>query len=152
MIDVIGDLIIALGVLATLATVGVGTLFTFSLMAALNLVTELSFRRTFFISFGVAMILPLILGTVVVGVLMDDQVQDEIRTELREALPPVEEIQETLPQLGRDLEDGTLDSNEIESLIEQAFPEADVQFDDGGIRIVTPDDTVTIDINPDDAQ
>ena len=152
MIDVIGDLIIALGVLATLATVGVGTLFAFSLMAALNLVTELSFRRTFFISFGVAMILPLILGTVVVGVLMDDQVQDEIRSELRDALPPVEEIQETLPQLGRDLEDGTLDRNEIEGLVEQAFPEADVQFDDEGIRITTPDDTVTIDIGQDDAE
>ncbi|WP_299192936.1 hypothetical protein [uncultured Erythrobacter sp.] len=152
MIDFIGDLIIALGVLATLAMLGVGTLFAFALMGALNLVTELSFKRIFFISFGAAMILPLLLGTVVIGVLADDEVQDEIRAELRDSLPPVEEIRQTLPQLQSDLEDGTLDSEEIERLIEQAVPGADVQIDDGGIRINTPDDGVAIDINPDAAE
>ena len=156
--DSFGDILVGIGVLLTLASFGIATFAAFGLMAALGLITEMSFKRIFFISFGVALFLPILFGGAMIGVLSDEQVQDEISAGLSEALPSSEGLVEELGDLApvteeelRGLEDGTITDEEIERRIEERLqrflPNAEVQVEDGDVQITTPDNAVNITID-----
>lgn len=156
--DSFGDILVGIGVLLTLASFGIATFAAFGLMAALGLVTELSFRRIFFISFGVALFVPILFGSAMIGVLSEEEVQTQISENLREALPSSEQLFEEIEGTfgptddeQRALEDGTMTPDELEQRLEERLqrvvPGADVQIEDGSVRIVTPDETVNIQID-----
>ena len=148
------EIFLGLGVLVTLAAMGVSTLVAFGLMALMGFVTEMSFRRIFFLSFGMTLLPSVLLGAILIGVLQDDDVQTEIRAELGDAIPesralPVN-LQDRLQQLEglRDGDrEGNLDTEDIERIIEESIPGSDVQIDDDGVRITTDDESVNIQIN-----
>ena len=152
------DIIISIGVLLTLASFGIATFAAFGLMAALGLITEMSFRRIFYISFGIALFLPILFGGAMIGVLSDADVQATINESLTEALPSSEGLAEELSNLSpiteeerRGLEDGTVTEEEVEQRIEERLqrllPGADVEIDNGDIQITTPDNSVNITID-----
>ena len=163
--DSFGDIIVGIGVLLTLASFGIATFAAFGLMAALGLFTEMSFRRIFFISFGVALFLPILFGGAMIGVLSEESNQQEIAEGLREVLPSTEQFAEELtnlnpvtPEERQALEDNSLSVDEreaieqriegrIEERVQQIFPDAEVQVDDDGVRITTPDNSVDITID-----
>ena len=148
------EIFLGLGVLVTLAAMGVSTLVAFGLMALMGFVTEMSFRRIFFLSFGMTLLPSVLLGAILIGVLQDDDVQTETRAELGDAIPesralPVN-LQDRLQQLEglRDGDrEGNLDTEDIERIIEESIPGSDVQIDDDGVRITTDDESVNIQIN-----
>ena len=148
------EIFLGMGVLVTLAAMGVSTLVAFGLMALMGFVTEMSFRRIFFLSFGMTLLPSVLLGAILIGVLQDDDVQTEIRAELGDAIPesralPVN-LQDRLQQLEglRDGDrEGNLDTEDIERIIEESIPGSDVQIDDDGVRITTDDESVNIQIN-----
>ncbi|BDI61327.1 hypothetical protein [Qipengyuania nanhaisediminis] len=147
----LGDMILALGVLVALASLGLGTLLALGLMALLGLVSEWSFRRIFFLSFGLALLVPVLLGGALVGVLQDEEVRSEISAELRDALPAASRPTDESLDFDRAEEDGTLSQSEQEARLEDRLqriaPGAEVAIDENGIRITTRDDSVTIDID-----
>lgn len=156
--DNIGDIIMGLSVLLTLAMLGASTLLAFLVMGGLWFITEMSFKKIFFIAFGTALILPILFGAVTIGTLQDEDVQQQISEGLREALPSTERLAEEIQDLQpvtdderRALEDGTLSEEELERRIEErlqrVLPGADIQVDQDGVDITTSDDTVTIRID-----
>lgn len=156
--ETLGDIIMALSVLTTFAALGISTLLAFAMMGALGLVTEMSFKRIFFISFGAALILPILVGISTVGVVQDDQTREELAEFMRDALPSSERLAEEIDNLApiteeelRGLEDGTITEAEIEQRVEERIqrflPGADVQIGDDEVRITTPDDSVNITID-----
>jgi len=153
--ETLGDIIMALSVLTTFAALGISTLLAFAMMGALGLITEMSFKRIFFISFGAALILPILVGISTVGVVQDDQVREELAETMRDALPSTERLAEEIDNLApiteeerRGLEDGTITEEEIEQRVEERIqrilPGADVQIGENEVRITTPDDSVNI--------
>ena len=153
-----GEIILGLGVLLTLASFGVASFLAFGLMAALGLITEMSFKRIFFISFGLALIVPILFGGAMIGMLSQPDVQASINETLNEALPSSEGFAEELSKLSpiteeelRGLEDGSMTETEVEQRIEERvqrfLPQADVEIDNGDIQITTPDNSVNITID-----
>lgn len=136
--EVIGGIILALMLMAVLAGLGLAALSAFAIMAVLALVTEMSFKRLFFVSFGLGLIVPLALGGLTMGALEDGSLQKELGRELAQVFPAGESVsvnlEETIPRLEalqRDLENEDLDREEIRARIRELFAE-----DEGiGIRI-----------------
>ena len=147
--DSIADFFLGIGILLTLAGLGVSTLLAFGIMAALGLVTELSFKRLFFISFGVAVLPTLIMGGILIGALQSGEVQSEISAEMREAFPNADGIPQ-FEDFRQGIEEGTIDGSELERILEESLPGSDVQIDGDGIRITTSNDGVVIDATPED--
>lgn len=145
--DNLGDIIAGISVVIMLAAIGVSTVVALALMAALGLITEMSFKRLFFVSFGLGLLVPMLVAGAGIAALQSSEVQNEIRAELRDALPlPAESSGDqrgVLPQIGdvqRGIEDGTLGPDELEQRLEELIPGSDVQIDDDGFRITTSDD------------
>jgi len=134
--EVIGGIILALILMALLAGLGVAALAGLAIMAVLGLMTEMSFKRLFFVSFGLGLIAPLALGGLALGALEDRTIQEEIGRELAGVFPPGETVnvnlEETIPRLEalqRDLEDEDLGREEIRQRLREVFA------DGPGVRI-----------------
>ncbi len=134
--EIVGGMLIALVVLTVLAAVGVTTLVAFALMAVLGFVTEMSFRRTFFVSFLIALLAPIILA-IAGGIAIEDGALDGLNEgvtistqsggEWAEAIPRFEELREQH-------DSGELSDDEFEAQLEALIEEtsgAQINFDDG---------------------
>ena len=157
--EYLGEILLAISIMTTLAAVGVATFLAFGLMAALGLLTELSFKRLFFLSFGAALLLPIVVGGVTIAAVQDEGVQNEIREEMRRALPPpdemLEDMREAVPQsdgVEGEAPDGRITAEEFEQRLEELIPGADVQIDSDGFRITTSDGESQVQVDPTDDQ
>ena len=120
--EVIGGLIASLVAMALLAGVGLMTVVALALMVVLGLVTEMSFKRVFFISFGVGLLAPLLLAMGIGGAVADGSLQEELGRELADVIDVPEGLGEswgeTLPKLqeiSQDLEAGNITEEEAEA-------------------------------------
>lgn len=134
-----GGIVLVLLMTPVLAAIGVTTLAAFALMVLLGLITEMSFKRLFFVSFFMGLAAPLLLAGAMFSAFADGSFERDLRDGLDEviALPedqggPPENIRALIPQL-RDLRDdiekGDLSEAEIEQRIESLFK------DENGVRI-----------------
>jgi len=146
--EFLGAIALLLAALVLLAAVGLTTIVAFALMAALGIVTEMSFKRLFFISFGLGLLAPILLGGMTVGALQDESFQREISGELRNVLPSSESVSEdlgrVLPELNeirRGAEDGTMEPEEIERRLEELFPERQTQVNGDAVRALIESET-----------
>lgn len=134
--EIVGGMLVALVVLTVLAAVGVTTLVAFALMAVLGFVTEMSFRRTFFVSFLIALLAPIFLA-IAGGIAIEDGALDDLNEgvtistqsggEWAEAIPRFEELREQH-------DSGELSDDEFEAQLEALIEEtsgAQINFDDG---------------------
>lgn len=129
--EFVGGILLGLIAIIVLAAIGVTTVAALALMVVLGFLTEMSFRRLFFVSFGLGLLAPILL-TIGIGSSLDDEnFQRELQSEIRETLPGSEslssDIREAIPQvreLQQQLEDGAIEpeefSRELERLIEES--------------------------------
>ena len=134
--EIVGGMLVALVVLTVLAAVGVTTLVAFALMAVLGFVTEMSFRRTFFVSFLIALLAPLVLG-IAGGIAIEDGALDDLNESVTISTDAGGEWSEAfgrLEELRNEHDSGAIDQDEFEERLEALIEEtsgAQIEFDDG---------------------
>lgn len=67
-----------------LAAVGLTTVVALGLMMGLGLLTEMSFKRLFFVSFGMALVAPLLVGGALFSAIEDGTIPNDLRASLEE--------------------------------------------------------------------
>ena len=129
--EILGGILALLTLLTLLAAVGITTLAAFVLMAALGLLTDMSFKRLFFVSFAIGLAAPILLGLGVGAAFADGTLERELRAELGRSVDIPATLssnwRQAVPQF-RDLREryraGEISESEferrIEALIEQA--------------------------------
>ncbi|MEM9312837.1 MAG: hypothetical protein AAGA34_15450, partial [Pseudomonadota bacterium] len=60
--EFLGGLVLSIVAMVLLALVGLTTVFALGFMTVLGLLTEMSFKRLFFVSFAMALAAPVLLG------------------------------------------------------------------------------------------
>ena len=146
--EVIGGIILGITLLALLAALGITTVLAFAIMGVLGIVTEISFKRLFFISYGVALLAPILLGAAAFAAFEDGELERDLRDELSDVIQiPAdggENWSEVLPELqdlSRDRERGNLSDEEAERRLEEILS----RVDDLQITIDIDGDGVVID-------
>ncbi|MHA7818540.1 MAG: hypothetical protein ACX930_02710 [Erythrobacter sp.] len=153
--EIVGGILVALVLLTILAAIGVTTVVAFGLMALLGLVTEMSFKRVFFVSFMMALAAPLLLGIAGYAAIEDGSLERDLRDGLGETIviPTGDsaEWRETIPrirELRDELRDGRISPDEFERELEQLVDEAtSVRIDVEGIDASDVEDAITIEVN-----
>jgi hypothetical protein len=128
--ETIGGILAGLTLLTLLAAVGLTTLVAFALMTGLGLLTNMTFKRLFFMSFIMALAAPLLVGIGVYAVLQDGSLERDLRDDLAGVISIGDEVPENwaqaVPRL-RDLRDqfdnGTIDEAEFERRVEKVIEE-----------------------------
>lgn len=144
--EIIGGILASLVIMVLLAGLGLATAVALALMALLGLLTEFSFKRIFFVSFGVGLLAPLLLGGAIVGAFQDGSLERDLRDELGQIVQLPEDVggrwSEVLPQLqevSREVDSGNLTEEEAEARVEAILAD----FEDLQITIdVNGDGTV----------
>ncbi len=148
MMEILGGLLLAILLLTLLGSV---TLLAFASMAVLGIVTEMSFRRLFFVSFGIGLLAPILLGIGISSAFEEEDFQREILGELNDAYSGSENVMEAIPrvrELRQQLSDGTITPEEFETQLEQLIEETSgAQVDLEGIEVTETADGVQIEIN-----
>lgn len=125
--DTIETIIGLLVALPLLAAVGITTLAAFAIMTVLGLLTEFSFKRIFFVSYGVALLAPLLAMGALLSTIGEPGFQQDVRNGVDQLLeiPDDPEAAVTvgplipgLRQLGADIRDENLSEEEIERRVE----------------------------------
>ena len=153
--EIIGGIVLSLVAMVLLAALGLTTVFALGFMMILGLLTNISFKRLFFISFAMGLAAPILLGAATFAAFEDGSLERELRAELgdvitlpddagpgswRDALPRLRELQS-------DIENGDLENEEIERRIEEVFSDAGVQLNLDEIEAGNEDDAIQITID-----
>jgi len=124
--EIVGGILLALVAMVLLAGLGIASLVAFAIMGVLGLITEISFKRLFFIGFGVGILVPLLLGMATMSALADGSLERELRDELGQVVQlPVDggnawsEALPRLQEISRDRERGAITEAEAERRIEE---------------------------------
>ena len=94
--EVLGGIALAVVLLALL---GVVTAAAIPLMLLLGLLTEMSFKRVFFVSFAMALMAPILLGVAIGEAVQDGSIQREIEGDLGSVLSQIEFSDRDLAEL-----------------------------------------------------
>ena len=128
--EILGGIFVAFMLMVVLALLGVATLAAFALMAILGLLTEMSFRRLFFVSFGLGLFAPIMLFVILGSTLNEEEVQRELREELLMSLPGTQSVPpeaiEAIPQIleWRDqMQQGDITAAQFEERLKQLAQE-----------------------------
>lgn len=158
--DTIETIIGLLVALPLLAAVGITTLAAFAIMAVMALLTEFSFKRIFFVSYGVALLAPLFALGALASTIGEPGFQEDVRNGVDQLLeiPDDPEAAVTvgplipgLRQLGTDIREQNLSEAEIERRVEALLQGSGVDVSSEETSQITqgsPDDenvTVRID-------
>jgi len=128
-----GPIIALLVAMPFLAAVGITTLAAFALMTALGLLTDMSFKRLFFVSFFMGLAAPLLVGGAVFSIVDEPGFQRDLRdgfdqfVELPEDAGGTAKLGPLIPRLRElraDLEDSEMSEAELERRIEGLFEDA----------------------------
>ncbi|TRD12458.1 hypothetical protein FGU71_11680 [Erythrobacter insulae] len=121
--EILGGLLLITVLLTLLGSV---TALAFASMVLLGLVTEMSFRRLFFVSFGIGLLAPLGLAIWASSAVSEESFQLELLTELNQVVSGSENVMGALPriqELRQQLSDGTITPDEFETQLEQLIEE-----------------------------
>ncbi|MCK0128177.1 hypothetical protein [Erythrobacter sp. F6033] len=121
--EILGGMLLITILLTLLGSV---TVLALASMVTLGLVTEMSFKRLFFVSFGIGLLAPLGLAIWASSVVSEESFQLELLTELNEAVSGSETVIDALPriqELRQQLSDGTITADEFETQLEQLIEE-----------------------------
>lgn len=136
--EVIAAMFASLVAMAVLAGIGLMTIVALAAMLVLGLLTEMSFRRVFFVSFGIGLIAPLLLAFGIGGAIADGSFERDLRTELGDVVQLPDDIGENWPEklaelqeISRERDLGNLSEEEARQRVEAIFSE----FEDLQIRI-----------------
>lgn len=80
--EILGGLLVALGVMALLAGVGIAALVALAAMGVLHFLTEMDFKKVFLISSGIGLLAPIFLGLAISGAIADGSLERELRAEM----------------------------------------------------------------------
>lgn len=125
-----GPIIALLVAMPFLAAIGITTLAAFALMTTLGLLTDMSFKRLFFVSFFMGLAAPLLVGGALFAIVDDARFQRDLRTgfeqfiELPEDAGGMAKLGPLVPriqQLRADMREGTMSEEEFKSRVEQLF-------------------------------
>lgn len=153
-----GPIIALLVAMPFLAAIGITTLAAFALMTVLGLLTEMSFKRIFFVSFFMGLAAPLLVGGAVFSIVDDARFQSDLRDgfdqfiELPEDAGGTAKLGPLVPRLRElrdDMREGDMSDAEIERRIEGLFEDAG-EGGETGVQIEQGDETgdeVTVDID-----
>ncbi len=136
MMEILGGLLLATILLTLLGSV---TVLAFASMAVLGMTTEMSFKRLFFVSFGLGLLAPILLAAGVSSAISEEDVQLELLTELSEAVSGSENVVGAIPrirELRQQLSDGTITPDQFEEQLEQLIEErsgAQIELDGGEV-------------------
>ena len=122
--EILGGLLVAMILLSLLGSV---TVLALASMAVLGLTTEMSFRRLFFVSFGIGLLAPILLGMGVASTVSDESFRHELLTELDDLLSGSQTVSDALPrfrELQQQFEDGTITRDQFEDQMEQLVEES----------------------------
>lgn len=141
--EIVGGILVGLVVLTLLAAVGITTVVAFGLMGLLGLVTEMSFKRVFFVSFIMALAAPILLGIAGFAALEDGSFEHDLRDSIGESFVLPEDVpaewREAFPRvrdLREDLREGRIDSEQFERELEQVITDATgAQIEVDGINL-----------------
>ncbi len=138
LMEILGGSLLAIIALTLLGSV---TALAFASMAVLGIVTEMSFKRLFFVSFGLGLLAPILLGVWVASALSDDRVQRDIMAEFNQAVTGSESVVEAIPrirELREQLSDGTITPDQFEEQLEALIEErtgSQIELDGPGVTI-----------------
>ncbi|MEP3420900.1 MAG: hypothetical protein ABJN35_04140 [Erythrobacter sp.] len=139
--EVLGGVLLAIAGIVLLAAIGLTTVVALILMAVLGFITEMSFKRLFFVSFGLGLLAPILFGIGVSSVLSDNSIQREIMSELNQSISGPENVIEVIPrisELREQLNDGTITPDQFEEQLEALIEErtgSQIELDGSGVTI-----------------
>lgn len=134
--------------LPLLAAVGITTVAAFAIMAVLGLLTEFSFKRIFFVSYGVALLAPLIAMGALFSTIGQPGFQQDVRNGVDQLLeiPDDPEAAVTvgplipgLRKLGADIRENDLSEAEIERRVEALIEGSSAEAPSGNVPQITQD-------------
>ena len=153
----LGQLLSLLVLMPVLAAVGVTTLAAFALMTALGLLTDMSFKRIFFVSFFMGLAAPVMLGAAIFSSVEDGTFERDLRDGIEQFTAGSEEggrdFGGTLGQLqeiGREVERGDITEDQAEERIRELFVGSREGSDGEPLQItqdVQEDEGITINID-----
>ncbi|MDJ0977917.1 MAG: hypothetical protein QNI87_05215 [Erythrobacter sp.] len=126
--EVLGGIVLSVLVLALLALLGLTTVFALAFMTALGLLTDMSFKRVFFVSFAMALAAPVLLTLATYSAFEDGSLERDLRAELGDVIAiPDERVSnwqdslDELRQIGQDVESGALTEQQAEERVKELF-------------------------------
>ena len=158
--EIVGGIILSLVALVLLAALGLTTVVALALMMTLGLLTEMSFKRLFFVSFGLGLLAPLLLGAASFAAIADGSLERDLRRDLGDIVQLPEDgfegsgdwqdRLEDLRDLQRDMDDGDMSDEEIEARVKQLFGGKDgVPLQIEGDKVIISEDGATITLDTD---
>nr|WP_298928365.1 hypothetical protein [uncultured Erythrobacter sp.] len=121
--EILGGLLITTILLTLLGSMAALALAS---MAVLGLLTEMSFKRLFFVSCGIGLLAPIALAIGVSSMVNDENFQRDFLAEVNMAVTGSENVMEALPRirdLREQLSDGTITPDQFEEQLEQLIEE-----------------------------
>ncbi|MEM6493977.1 MAG: hypothetical protein AAF650_06315 [Pseudomonadota bacterium] len=136
--EILAGIALSIVALVLLALVGLTSIVALGLMTILGLLSDMSFKRLFFVSFGMALVAPVLLGMATFSAFADGSLERDLRDGLSElgALPDDtygggefsgfagENWQDTLEELqsiGRERDSGELTEEQARQRLRQLF-------------------------------
>lgn len=139
--EILAGIALSIVALVLLALVGLTSIVALGLMTILGLLSNMSFKRLFFVSFGMALAAPVLLGLVTFSAFADGSLERELRKELGDAIVLPDEAfggdfegfrgqnwrdsLEELQRIGRERDSGELTEEQARQRIRQLFDGSD---------------------------
>jgi hypothetical protein len=124
----LGGFVLLLLMTPVLAAIGITTLAAFAIMTLLGLLSDMSFKRLFFVSFFMGLAAPVMLSMLVFSSIADGTFERDLREGFEQFvdLPPDEGgnlggALGELQQIGREVDRGNLSEEEAEERIRELF-------------------------------
>lgn len=153
--EVLSGILVGLVALFLLAALGLTTLAAFGIMAALGFVTEMSFKRLFFVSFGLGLFAPLVAIGALGSAFEDGRLGNDLQEGITEVFPGAQDMASNWQDIGprieeieRSVEAGEIDREQARDQIEQVIADqTGIQLDLEGVPISEEDDALRIEAN-----
>lgn len=151
--EILGGLLVALGVMALLAGVGIAALVALAAMGVLHFLTAMDFKKVFLISSGIGLLAPIFLGLAISGAIADGSLERELRAEMGAEMGDMIQIPgdgtdglaggwreslDELREISRQNENGELSDEETERRAREIISNAEglqITFDGDGVVI-----------------
>lgn len=159
--EIIGGILASLVAMAVLAGIGLMTIVALAAMLVLGLLTEMSFKRVFFVSFAIGLIAPVLLAAGVSSAIADGSLERDLRADMGDVIQLPEEMGEDwekklseLQDISREVDQGNLSDEEAEVRVKEIFSDfeelqinIDVNGDgESGVSIGNDEDGVPLEL------